>query len=244
MATVADGVYRLGAALVNWFIIEEGGKLTVVDCGNPNQYQQLPDALATMGRSMGDVEAIVLTHAHGDHLGSAARIKQESAGTVYVHEDDEALATGKAHRQYERHFARDLGHGYAWKSLLFFMRGGATKAPPVAGAGLFVDGTVLDVPGSPRVVHTPGHTDGSSCLVLAERGVVFTGDALVTLSIVSGDTGPKIMPGSFNADSPASLASLEKLRAVDAELLLPGHGEPWFGPMADAVDQAIAYGAH
>lgn len=244
MRSVADGVYRLGASLVNWFVVAQGDRLTVVDCGNPNQYQQLPDVLAAMGRSMGDVEAIVLTHAHGDHLGSAARIESESGGTVYVHGDDEALATGNAHRTAERHFVRDLGNSFAWKSLPFFLRGGATKAPPVAEASTFVDGAVLDIPGSPRVIHTPGHTGGSACLVLDDRGVILTGDALVTLSIVSGETGPMIMPGSFNADSSTSLSSLDRLRAIDADLILPGHGEPWSGAISEAVDQAVAHGAH
>lgn len=244
MQNVGDGVHRLGAKLVNWYVVEEAGKLTVIDAGNPNQYAQLPDAVARLGRSIGDVEAIVLTHAHGDHLGSSARIKQESGATVHVHEGDEALARGKAHREYERHYVRDLGHRQAWKSLLFFVKGGATKAPPVEEVGSFGDGAVLDVPGRPRVIHTPGHTTGSACVAIDGRGIVFTGDSLVTLSIVTGEQGPMIMPGSFNMDSPQSLSSLERLRTEPAGLMLPGHGEPWTGSMTAAVDQAIAKGAH
>jgi glyoxylase-like metal-dependent hydrolase (beta-lactamase superfamily II) len=241
---VADGVYRLGAELVNWWVIEDGGKLTVVDAGNPNQYDQLPDLLGGLGRQLGDVEAVVLTHAHGDHLGCSARIKETADAGVHVHADDEALAKGEAHREYERHFIRDLFRWYAFKSLTFFMLGGATKAAPVTDPSLFEDGAVLDLPGRPRVVHTPGHTSGSTCIVLDDRGVIFTGDSLVTLSIVSGETGPMIMPGSFNKDSPTSLRSLEVLRGERSELILPGHGEPWSGSVPLAVEQAIAHGPH
>ena len=244
MREVADRVYRLGAELVNWFVIDDGGKLTVVDAGNPDQYEQLPDLLRVLGRNLGDVEAVVLTHAHGDHLGCSAAIKDATTADVLVHAGDEALAKGEAHREYERHYIRDLFRWYAFKSLTFFLLGGATKAPPVAELSLFEDGAVLDLPGSPRVVHTPGHTSGSTCLVLDDRGVVFTGDALVTLSIISGDTGPMIMPGSFNKDSQMSLGSLEKLRPEGADLILPGHGEPWSGSVSLAVDQAIAHGKH
>lgn len=239
MATeVADGVHRLGADLVNWFIIDEGGRLTVVDAGNPNQFKQLPEALTRMGRDMADIEAIVLTHAHGDHLGSSARIQDESEANVHVHSGDVALANGEAHREFERHYVRDLHHPYAWKSLMFFARGGALKAPPVHELVEFGHGEVLDVPGSPRVIATPGHTDGSSCLELTNQKVLFTGDSLVTLNIVTGDRSPRIMPGSFNKDSELSLNSLNELRGSVATVILPGHGEPLTGSVDDAVTAA------
>ena len=241
---VADRIYRLGAELVNWWLVEEGGRLTVVDAGNPNQYEQLPAAVGKLGRTMADVEAVVLTHAHGDHLGSAARIQQTSQAAVHVHRDDVALARGEAHREYERHYIRELRHGFAWSSLLFFLRGGASKAPPVHELAEFGHGETLDLPGRPRVIHTPGHTKGSSCLELGERGAVMTGDALVTLSIVTGERDPRIMPGSFNNNSPEALESLNELKGSKAELILPGHGEPWHGSVDAAVVLAQRTGAN
>jgi glyoxylase-like metal-dependent hydrolase (beta-lactamase superfamily II) len=235
---VADRIYRLGAELVNWFAVEDRGKLTVVDAGNPNQYEQLPLLLAKLGYNLTDVAAVLLTHAHGDHLGSAARIKQNSGAGVYVHHGDAALARGESHRAYERHFIRDMYHGYAWKSMLFFLRGGTTKAPPVHELSEFEHGESLDIPGRPRVIHTPGHTDGSACLALASRKALFTGDALVTLSIVTGERTPRVMPGSFNKNSQQALESLNELRESAAELILPGHGEPWHGSVDAAVTLA------
>lgn len=241
---VAHRTYRLGAELVNWFVVEAGGRLTIVDAGNPNQFEQLPTALTALGRTMDDVEAIVLTHAHGDHLGSAARIKDATGAAVHVHTADVALARGEAHREYERHYIRDMYRPFAWRSLLFFLRGGATKAPPVHELVEFEHGEVLDLPGKPRVIYTPGHTEGSSCLEFTDRKVLMTGDALVTLSIVTGERTPRIMPGSFNANSPAALESLNELKGSDAEVLLPGHGEPWHGTVATAVAVAQRTGAN
>jgi glyoxylase-like metal-dependent hydrolase (beta-lactamase superfamily II) len=240
---VAYRVYRLGAGLVNWFMIEDGGKFTLVDAGNPNQFDQLPTAVSELGRGMDDIEAIVLTHAHGDHLGSSSRIKDASGAAVHVHRDDVALARGESHREFERHFVRDLRHAHSWKSLVFFLRGGALKAPPVHELVEFDHGETLELPGRPRVIATPGHTDGSSCLDLADRNVLFTGDALVTLNIVTGERSPRIMPGSFNKDSTLSLRSLNELKGSSADLILPGHGEPLSGSVDDAVAAAQQTGA-
>lgn len=235
---VADRAYRLGAELVNWFIVEDGGRLILVDAGNPKQYRQLPEALASRGRSIRDIEAVVLTHAHGDHLGSSKRIHAEAGAAIRVHDSDAALARGEAEREYERHYVRDLTRPYAWKALLFFLLGGATKAPPVTDLATFDDGEVPDLPGSPQVIHTPGHTEGSCCLLLPDRRVLFTGDALVTLNIATGARGPRIMPGSFNKNSAQSLESLGRLEPVEIDVLLPGHGEPWTNGIAEAVRRA------
>ncbi|GMQ86526.1 MAG: MBL fold metallo-hydrolase [Acidimicrobiia bacterium] len=242
MIEVADRVYRLGAKLVNWYLIEDGGRFTVIDAGLPTQFDQLPAALSSQGASIADVEAVVLTHAHADHLGSSARIKDEGGAAVRVHDEDAALARGEAEREVERPFIKDLVHWFAWKSVVFFVRGGAMKSVPVAEVSTFSDGEVLDLPGKPRVIHTPGHTRGSASIQVGDRGVLFTGDALVTLNISTGVTGPRIMPGSFNWSSEKCLDSLSPLEGIEADLILPGHGEPWSGSVSDAITAARQVG--
>jgi glyoxylase-like metal-dependent hydrolase (beta-lactamase superfamily II) len=97
---------------------------------------------------------------------------------------------------------------------------------------------VLDVPGRPRVVFTPGHTAGHCALHLADRGTVITGDALVTLDPYTGHTGPQIVARAATADSAQALRSLDHLAATRASVVLPGHGEPWLEGIQAAVEHA------
>jgi hypothetical protein len=65
-ARVAEGVHRIEDAYTNWYLIEDGGRLTVVDTGVPGSWHSFRAALQELGRSADDVEAVVLTHAHFD----------------------------------------------------------------------------------------------------------------------------------------------------------------------------------
>jgi glyoxylase-like metal-dependent hydrolase (beta-lactamase superfamily II) len=242
MEEVADRIYRLGSDIVNWYLIEDGGRFTVLDAGLPKQYDQLPAALGELGAVLSDVEAVALTHAHADHLGSSARIKEQSRAAVHVHHQDADLARGEAERKNERGYARDLLNPYAWRSTFLLISGGALKPPPVAELSTFEHGDVLDLPGAPRVIHTPGHTIGSCALEVASRSVLFTGDSLVMLNVTTGARGPRIKPGSFNENSDQALDSLGELEGSGAGLILAGHGEPWLGVVADAVAEARRVG--
>ena len=108
----------------------------------------------------------------------------------------------------------------------------------MAEASGFTDEEVLDVPGRPRVIHTPGHTAGNVALSLADREVLIVGDTLATLSLSSGESGPQLLPRFLNEDHDRALASLEKIEPVEARWVLPGHGLPWEGSPRQAVKLA------
>jgi glyoxylase-like metal-dependent hydrolase (beta-lactamase superfamily II) len=118
---------------------------------------------------------------------------------------------------------------------------GITRTPPVAELDKLGDGEVLDVPGSPRVIHAPGHTAGSCALFLEDRSLLFSGDALVTLDVVRGPRGrqgPQIVHGPFAADTDLAVESLGALATTNAQTVLPGHGEPWPNGIKSAVNIA------
>jgi glyoxylase-like metal-dependent hydrolase (beta-lactamase superfamily II) len=115
---------------------------------------------------------------------------------------------------------------------------GALRISPIAEVVTFGDGATLDVPGTPRVVLVPGHTPGSAALHFADHDALFVGDAFATYAVTTGLAGPRLAP--FTADPAQALASLDRLADLDATTLLPGHGQPWTGGVAEAISRARA----
>jgi glyoxylase-like metal-dependent hydrolase (beta-lactamase superfamily II) len=239
--TVADGVVRLGTWIVNWYLLEEHGRVTVVDAAVPGYRDQLSPGLAKLGRSDSDVAAVVLTHAHGDHVGVAELLRSELNVPVYIHAGDAELArTGKRVGKNESSVLPYLRHPMAWKLFWELGSNGGSKPVPIKEVQTFADGDELDVPGRPRVVHTPGHTDGHCAFVSGET--VFAGDSICELNPLTGSRGPQPMPRAFNRDSEQALRSLDKLVGTGGRLLLPGHGEPIHEPQT-AVETAKRVGS-
>ena len=228
---IAEGIYRIGPGLINSYLLAEDGAVTIIDTGAPGYWNDLPKELAAMGRSMADVRAVVLTHAHIDHVGFAERIRRERGVPISVHEADAKMARGEIKPRNQKMLG--VSPVPLLRFIAFALSRGMLGATPIAEVGTFGDGTTLDVPGSPRVIHLPGHSEGSAALHVRTRDALFVGDAFCTLNVISGATGPRLAP--FGSDLPLAVASLARLDRVEAALVLPGHGEPWTGGVGEAV---------
>lgn len=240
---VAEGVHRVEDAYTNWYLLEEGGRITVVDTGVPTSWRSLHAALARIGYTTDAVEAVVLTHGHFDHLGFAERARAELGVPVYVHENDVPLTRHPWRYDHEcprsYYFATQV---QALPMVAAFVRNRAWLARPVKAVVRYQDGT-LPVPGSPRVVFTPGHTLGHCALHVPERDLVFAGDAVVMLDPYRAAKGPCIIAGAATADSERNLRSLDALAETGAGTVLTGHGEPWTGGAEAAVELARQAGS-
>lgn len=243
---VADGIHRLTRAYVNvYLVLDDDGRVLVVDAGLPAMWPDLGHALRTLGRTPDDVAGIVLTHAHFDHLGFLARARRTLGVPAWLHPGDTHIAAHPYRYAHENLRAvYPLRHPAAVRILAAMTVAGALRVTGVRDLRPLPDDGELDLPGAPRVVATPGHTDGHCALHLPDRDVLLTGDALVTLDPYTARTGPQIVAGAATADSAQALRSLDALAATGATTLLPGHGEPWTEGATAAVEHARAVGAH
>jgi len=229
---IAHGIRRIGdQGVVNSYLVEESGEVTIVDAGLAGLYRDLPGELASMGRSIEDVRALVLTHGHGDHIGYAEKLRTERHVPVSVHEDDAALARGEVPNPAKGTGKTKLGPfaEFLWYSLL---RGGL-RTKHLGAVSTFGDGATLDVPGAPRVILTPGHTPGSAVLHFPSLDALLVGDAFATYAVTTGERGPRLAP--FTADATQAVASLARIEKLEASILLPGHGDPFTGSPAEAA---------
>ncbi|RFU19930.1 MBL fold metallo-hydrolase [Geodermatophilus marinus] len=237
---VADGVHRVRGGLVNWYLLEDGADLTLVDAGYPGDADDVARSVALTGHRTEDLRAVVVTHAHTDHLGAVPRL--QAAHGIPVHADPVEVAHVRRERLEQVTVPRVLAEAWRPRVAAWAVRAlgrGGTREVRVASVVPFPPGGPLDLPGAPVPVPTHGHTSGHTALHLPAAGVVLTGDALVTGHPTSARPGPQLLPRMFHHDPAGAAAALEALARLDADVVLPGHGEPFRGAVRDAVARAL-----
>ena len=236
---IADGTYLVHGSNTNWVILTEGDAVTLIDTGYPGDRAALLASLAEVGSAPEAVQAILITHAHTDHLGNAEHLRATYGTPVYLHEAEVPHA--------RREFLHQVGVGTVlrngWRPgvlpwAVHALRSGGTAHVPVTSPEPFPRSGPLDLPGRPVPVHTPGHTDGHSAYHLPQAGVVISGDALATGHPTSRIEGPQLLPEMFDRERSRALASLDVFEKLDGDLLLPGHGPAHTGSVRDAALQA------
>jgi glyoxylase-like metal-dependent hydrolase (beta-lactamase superfamily II) len=233
-------IHRAGSEIVNFYLLEEGGRVTVVDAGCPAYLPHLERALGEIGRTLSDVEAIVLTHAHIDHVGFSQALQDQRGTPVYAHEGEVAQATTGKPPSTEGSLISALRHRTARRVIFHIARHGGARPPKVARVQAFKDGDDLDVPGRPRAIATHGHSPGHCALYVEQEGALFAGDALCGWNTVTGQEGPILPPPQFSHSMQQARASLQRIAALPAQTLYFGHGEPWRNGAEAAVSEARA----
>ena len=242
MVEVASGVWQARAQHVCWVLIVDGAGVTLVDAGYPGDKERVIASLGKIRRAPADVDAVVLTHAHPDHLGSAEYFRSQVGKPVWVHEQEKPNATGEHVEQVSVPTLLKM----AWRPsvVVWFMQAGiGLRAAQVQrlGAAETYRASALDAPGHALPVHTPGHTSGHAALHLSDHGVLVAGDALMTEHALATSTGPQLLPDFFNTDTTQARASLELLRPLSADVVIPGHGPTFQGTPNQAVDLALRH---
>ncbi len=239
LVQVTDTVHLARGDAVNWTVVADDTGVMLIDAGYPGDRQDVLASLQELGHDAGDVRAILLTHAHIDHLGSAIWFANEYGTDVYCHAEE----VGHAKREYlEQASVFDVAlriwrpRWAAW-GLRVVRSGGLIREGIPSTRPLTADVTA-GLPGHPMAVFTPGHTSGH-CSYMVD-GVLVSGDALITGHPLLKHDGPQLLPEVFSHSQQNSLRSLDALALLDTEVLLPGHGDVWRGPIREATARAIS----
>jgi glyoxylase-like metal-dependent hydrolase (beta-lactamase superfamily II) len=199
-------IVPLTLGFVQAYLLETPGGPVLIDCGMPRQEGAILRAVERLGR--GDLKLIFITHAHADHYGSAAALRRLTGAPVAIHRADAgAMANGETPIRGSGRLTRAVTSLALWLD----------PTPPVRADVLLDDGDSLASYGAPGVVvHTPGHTAGSCCLVL-DDGTAFLGDMLAARRI------PNLQRAYI--DDPEQLRqSYVRLRELRLRKVYAGHG--------------------
>jgi glyoxylase-like metal-dependent hydrolase (beta-lactamase superfamily II) len=237
LTAITDSVHFAYTDLVNWTLVTDGNGVVLIDTGFPGSRDEVLASLRQLGFGVDDVRAILLTHAHIDHLGSAIWFAETHGTPVYCH----AAEVGHAKREYlEQAGAADI-LPHIWqprflKWTVAITRKGGMVRDGIPTTQALTEDLAAQLPGAPMAIPTPGHTSGHCSFVV--DGVLISGDALVTGHPVAARNGPQLLPALFNHDQDGCVRSLAALGMLDTNVLLPGHGPVWRGSIREAAEQA------
>ena len=242
---IAPGIHYVEHSRTNVYLVEDDDGVLLVDTGLPRSKVQLLRALSLIGRGVEDIRAVVLTHGHFDHVGTAEHLRSAHGIPVYCHPDDARTAAHPYSYGRERTpFVYPLLHPRAVPGLIAMTVAGALEVKAIRDTLPLTPELAATLPGAPLLVPTPGHTKGHVALHFGDRDAVISGDALVTLDPYTGRPGPQVVARAATADMDTALASLSALRATGVRNVLPGHGFPWRAGVDSAVAQALEVGGH
>lgn len=192
------------------FLIDGDEGVTLVDTGMPKRDGAVLEALQKIGRAPQDLRAILITHSHSDHVGSAAVVKQRSGAALFASPGEAAAIRGEEPTTPPPMFDR-----FSFLRPLFRF---VPSAAPVEVDVEVTEASSEGLPGDLGVIDTPGHTPGHvSYLLDRAGGVLFAGDAAVA------NRRGAVRRGYMNASTPTFDASLRHLADHEFEIALFAH---------------------
>jgi glyoxylase-like metal-dependent hydrolase (beta-lactamase superfamily II) len=221
-----DGMHQIpGMGFSNAYLVETAQQgLIMVDTGTPGKGPRVLEYLAAIGRKPSEVSYIILTHADGDHSGSAAELRRLTGAKLAIGELDAPRLSG------EKKLKEASGLGGAMVGIFgAFMRVERVKPDIALGDGATV--------GPLAIIHTPGHTDGS-ITVYKENSAIFVGDLLRT----DGSGNLKLASPNMSRDMEAVRGSVEKISKLEFSMLFPGHGKPIEAEASKRLREFVASG--
>ena len=208
------------------YVLVEDSRVVVIDAATPGRAGAIWRQMDGLGQPPEALHEIWLTHGDIDHMGSVSALKERSGAQVVAHRSDVALVEGHARRELgSLRFTSTYEKVFNWAIYQLF------RYQPVRVDRPVEDGDRL---GGWQVIHTPGHTPGSTSYYHPGRGIVIVGDAI---NHKRGRLGAP--PPLVTYDLDQAYASVRRLAALDFEVCCFGHGPPLMDRARQRV-QALA----
>jgi hydroxyacylglutathione hydrolase len=227
---VADGVWRIAGGapvrMINVFLIEDDGGMTVYDAG----IRQMAGTVASAAGRIGPIKRVVLGNAHADHRGGAPQL----GAPVYCHELERADAEGDGGAHYF-----DYGRlGFPPARLIVPRVMSSWDGGPVRVTGTLADGDEL---AGFRVLHLPGHAPGVLGLWRERDRLALCNDCFAMFDPqTSIPGGPRVPHPAFNFDTEQARDSIRRLAALDPAVAWPGHFGPLRGDVRATLERVAA----
>jgi hydroxyacylglutathione hydrolase len=206
---IIPGIHWIEGMNCNCYLIVEDEQLVLIDTGLPRKAKKIMAYITdNLHRKPKDLKLIILTHSHWDHTGSAQDLRKVTGTKIAAHKIEAEYISGR------KHAPRPTGAiGLVFKLLSPFVKVRPFEVDTVLSDGDTIAGL--------RIIHVPGHTRGSIALYDPARKVLFPGDMLrYRKGTVEGP------PEHFSYNMKQVRRSTEKLRSLDFDTMLGGHGGP------------------
>lgn len=237
----SDGVFLVEGPASNWIIVRDDSGYLIIDGGYPADTPLVLRSLRHLGLDPADAAAMLITHGHVDHTGSAAYFAKTFNTPILCSASELAHVRGLEKHQVT--FGQVLPRLWRPRVLrwtLHAIAAGALKAEPAKSAQAWTDEALRALPGSPVPLLSSAHTPGHTSYLLPAASVLVTGDLLVTGHPLSPAVGPQTLDPVFHLHPGQAVAAMDVLIGVDASLILPGHGPALRSGPAAAVAVAAA----
>jgi glyoxylase-like metal-dependent hydrolase (beta-lactamase superfamily II) len=221
---VVPGLFVIPTRVVNTFLLDTADGCALIDAGLPDRVDHILRGIAAAGKRPADVRHLIVTHAHPDHIGSLAAVREATGAAVYCHPLDAAIVTAGCGF---RPLSVSPG-AVSWLVWRLFIRPILRRYPRVEPTPVdhhLSAGQVLPIAGGLTVVHAPGHCAGQVALLWAAHGgVLLAADAAAN---VAG-----LRPSPAYEDLEEGERSMGRLAALDFQVACFGHGKAIVGEAA------------
>lgn len=221
-------IIPINLGMVYAFLLKgENAKSILIDCGIPGSDKAILKQMADAGIGINDLQCMILTHGHSDHMGASSALRDATGAKTMIHTlDADVVRTGMNPKLTPTNFKGKLFSRFA---------GGAVKGFVPYEPELVINGeqSLHEFGINGRVIETPGHTNGSVSVVL-EDGAVFVGDLLMGGMFKKGKPNLPMYADSLEQTK----ANIQKVILLSPKIFYTGHGGPF---SVDEVKSSLGF---